>query len=116
MVKGLIHDTQALIYNMDETSVCAKAKGKIIVPKGKHPYVAEYKLIGHMTACLTCNAAGEALRPLIILPTLVNLPAELKDLEPQWMMSRIFLFIYIIGQIFKEDNQISLEKVDFPIF
>ena len=26
------------------------------------------------------------------------------------------LFIYIIGQIFKEHSQISLEKVDFPIF
>ena len=48
LVKGLIHDTQALIYNMDETSVCANAKRKIILPKGKHPYVAEDKLIGHI--------------------------------------------------------------------
>lgn len=100
LVKGLIHDTHALIYNIDETSVCANAKGKIIVPKGKSPYISEDKLIGHITACLTCNAAGEALKPLIILPTLVNLQAELKDFEPQcifctspsgWMTSHIFL-------------------------
>lgn len=74
LVKILIHDTRALIYNVDETSVCANAKGK-------HPYVKEDKLSGHATVAFTCNAAGEALKPFIILPTLVNLPAELKELQ-----------------------------------
>lgn len=81
LVKILIHDTRALIYNVDETSVCANAKGKLVVPNGKHPYVKEDKLSGHATVAFTCNAAGEGLKPFIILPTLVNLPVELKELQ-----------------------------------
>ena len=53
-----------------------------------------------MTAVLAANAADEALKPFIILPTLVNLPEELKELQPQyifysspsgWMTSKIIL-------------------------
>lgn len=61
LVKNLIQDTGALIYNVDETSVCANAKGKLVVPNWMHPYVEEDKLIGYMIAVLTCSAVGEEL-------------------------------------------------------
>lgn len=48
------------------------------------PFVGEDQAIGHIRAVLYCNAAEEALKPLIILPNIVNLPPELKDLQFQY--------------------------------
>ena len=96
MIKNIVHDNQLLIYNVDETSCCSNRKGKIIIPEGKYmPFVGEDQAIGHITAVLCCNAMGEALKPLLILPTLINLPPELKDLQsqciftssPSWLMT-----------------------------
>lgn len=83
MLRGIIHKNEYLIYNVDETSVCANRKGKLVVLEGKTGFESEEQLFGHITAVLTCNAAGESLRPLLILPSLLNRPNELKDLQPQ---------------------------------
>ena len=84
MIKNIVHDNQLLIYNVDETSCYSNRKGKIIIPEGKYmPFVGEDQAIGHITAVLCCNTMGEALKPLLILPTLINLPPELKDLQSQ---------------------------------
>lgn len=106
MIKNIVYENQHLIYNVDETSCCTNKKGKIIIPEGRYmPFVGDNQAIGHITAVLCCNAAGEALRPLIILPTLINLQPELKDLQNQcifassssgWMISKIFLIWSIL--------------------
>ena len=58
MLKGNTHDNPYLIYNVDETSVCFNKKGKLIILEGKNPFVSDEKMIGHMTAILSCNVAG----------------------------------------------------------
>ncbi len=100
MLARVIHQCQYLLYNMDETSCCTNKKGKIVVPEGKFPVVSEERYAGHITCICTCNAAGEALQPFIILPMLMKLPEELNDLQNQcyfvttpsgWMSSKIFV-------------------------
>ena len=99
MLRATIHQYPHLLYNMDETSCCTNKEGKIVVPEGKCPFVSEEKSAGHITSVCTCNAAGEALKLLIILPMFVKLPEELKQFQSQcyfattpsgWMSSRIF--------------------------
>ena len=101
MLKSTLHDNYHLIYNVDETSCCCNKKGKIVIPEGKYlPFVGEDQALGHITAVLCCNAAGETLMPLIILPSLLNLPPELNEFQSQciftstpsgWMTANIFL-------------------------
>ena len=83
MLEATIHQIPHLLYNMDETSCSCTKKGKIVIPEGKFPLASEETHIGHMTAICTCNAAGETLKPMIILPLLVNLPAELATFTTQ---------------------------------
>lgn len=45
--------------SLDETSCCTKKRGKIVVPKGKFPFVSEEHSVGHIKTCCTFNAAGE---------------------------------------------------------
>lgn len=48
-------------------------------------FIEEEQAIGHITAVLYCNAAGETLRPFIILQAILNLPKELHDLKLQYI-------------------------------
>lgn len=117
MLQGLVHDNPYLIYNVDETSVCSNRKGKLVVPEGKNPFVSEEQMFGHMTAVLSCNAAGEALDPFLILPTLMNLPSELVELQSQcvfatspsgWMTSHIFLIwtLFFVSEVNQRRNKL----------
>lgn len=61
----MLHNNDYLVYNVDETSVTTNKKGKLVVPEGKTALVSEEQMFGHITVVLACNAAGEALRPLM---------------------------------------------------
>ena len=100
MLKKTLHQIPHLLYNLDETYCCTNKNGKIVVPEGRYPFIGEEQNFGHITAALTCNAAGESLNPFLILPTLMNLPKELIELQSQcifassptgWMTSNLFL-------------------------
>ena len=117
MLSQTIHQIPHLLYNMDETSVATNRKGKIVVPNGSFPLAEEEREIGHMTLICSCNAAGEALKPFIVLPMLVNLPAELLELTTQshfastpsgWMTSKLFLIwaAFFADEINKRRSQL----------
>ena len=114
-----MHDNPHLIYNVDETSCCCNKKGKIVIPEGKYfPFVGDEQAIGHITAVFCVNAVGEAIKPLLILPSLLNLPSELKDFQTQcifssspsgWMTSKIFLIwsIFFANEINERRKHLS---------
>lgn len=117
MLQALVHDNPYLIYNVYETSVTSNRKGKLVVPEGKNPFVSEEQMFGHMTAVLFCNAAGEALDPFLILPTIMNLPSELVELQSQcifatspsgWMTSHIFLIwtLFFVSEVNQKRNKL----------
>lgn len=75
-------------------------------------------MFGRITAVFACNVAGEALRPLI-LPALLNLPEELKELQAQcifcsspsgWMTSKIFLIwsLFFISEVNERRKKLAM--------
>jgi len=99
MLNATIHQIPHLLYNMDETAISSNHKGRLVVPDGHFPLCSEERCIGHTTIIYCCNAAGEAIKPFIILPLLQNLPNELNEFTPQceiatspsgWVTSKLF--------------------------
>ena len=96
MLKSTLHDNYHLIYNVDETSCFCDKKSKIVIHKGKYlPFVGEDQALGHITAVLCCNAAGETLMSLMILPSLLNLLPELNPEACVNILANTFL-IWVI--------------------
>lgn len=62
---------------MDETYCSFNTHGKLVVPMDKLPVVSEDHRVGHISCLCTINAAGESLKPFLILPLLRHLPLEL---------------------------------------
>ena len=62
----LLRRDPRLIFNMDETSVSANKKFKVIVSKGRIPLSETDPLYPHMTACVTISASGHVMKPMII--------------------------------------------------
>ena len=131
MLQALIHQVPHLLYNMDETSTTCTKKGKIVVPDGKFPLASEETQIGHITAICSCNAAGESLKPMIILPLILNLPNELTELTTQcefasspsgWMTSKVFFIwaMFFASEVNRRREGIARiygrEKAQYPCF
>lgn len=73
-----IHQYFNLIYNIDETFCFTDIREKLVAPETQFRYVPEEKSVGHIRAVCGYNAAGEVLKPFIILPILQNLLMKLK--------------------------------------
>jgi len=124
MLNNTIHQIPHLLYNMDETSVTSDRKGKIVVPDGYFPLSSEEKNIGHITIMCSCNAAGEALKPFIILPLLKNLPEELKYLSTQcqfasspsgWVSSKLFFAWSVFFAAEIKERRKKLQSIYGPL-
>jgi hypothetical protein len=111
----LLNRDPRLILNMDETSVNAKKRFKVLTaPDPGHvnhalPITVQVSKFPHLTGCITVTAAGKLFDPLIILPNLKSLKS-LKDFAHYasfatsvtgWMNTELFLVwtIDIIAQI-----------------
>ena len=100
MLRTNIHQCPFLLFNADETASSFNRKGKIVVPNGSFPSCEEDTLLGHYTMMCCCNAAGDAFKPFIILPSRQTFPPELNELGHKayfasspsgWMTSKLFL-------------------------
>ena len=131
MLQAIIHQIPYLLYNMDETSTACTKKGKIVVPDGKFPLSSEETHIGHMTAICSCNAAGESIKPMIILPMLLNLPEELNQFTTQcqfasspsgWMTTKVFFIwsLFFASEVNKRREGVARiygrDKAQYPCF
>lgn len=67
-----------LILNMDETGIATDRKFKVVVPVGLYPVVPHERQEIHLTGVVTFSACGHVFRPMIILPRIQRLPAELE--------------------------------------
>lgn len=56
-----------LIFNMDETYITAKRTLHRLAPKERQPLVTSLPFAPHMTGAVTINAAGQTIKPFVIL-------------------------------------------------
>jgi hypothetical protein len=104
-VEGILKDIDPrLLLNMDETSLSAAKKFKVLkVPlAGLHyslPLIVQEGKLPHLTGCITVSAAGKLFQPLIIVPNLKQLKslseftgqASFASSVSGWMNSELFL-------------------------
>ena len=81
--------------------VDAKRKFKVLCPKGRSPLKESSPKYPHITACITIGAAGDIIKPMLILP---NNKKKLKDMdqfegkayfassESGWMNKSLFMY------------------------
>ena len=89
-----------LIFNMDETSVSANKKFKVVVSKGRIPLSETDPLYPHMTACVTVSAGGYVMKPMLILKNKKSLKGleEVSNLayfatsSSGWMNKKLFTY------------------------
>lgn len=136
----LYHSPPELIFNWDETMVIpADNKRKVVVfPKSKPPTRKKIPKGEHISLGLCISAAGEAIRPLLILPlkTLPPLDTKITDyfslagsgsgwidgnIFRNWLYSHFIPFVHQIRQnsnfsqypaLLIMDNHTSHEKID----
>ena len=116
---------------MDETSITSNHKGKLVVPEGYFPLSSEERFINHITIMCSFNAAGEAIKPFIILPLLQSLPSELYEFSTQcefasspsgWVTSKLFFAwtVFFVDEIKKRRERLQWiygAQIDqFPCF
>jgi hypothetical protein len=104
-VAGLLADIDPrLLLNMDETSLSAAKKFKVLKVQmdGLHcslPLIVQEGKLPHLTGCITVSADGKLFKPLIILPNLKHLKglskftglASFASSVTGWMNSELFL-------------------------
>ena len=123
MLHNIVHNVTQLLFNMDETASTYNGKGKVVVPNDRFPLSEASFNIGHYTMLCCFNAAGFSIKPFIIVPSLMNLPEELKQFDnvayfasspSEWVTSRLFLawtifFVHSL-RIYRLDNGMHLRK------
>lgn len=105
MIYGeLFERDDRLILNMDETSLSARKRMKVIARKNQIPLLLESPKIPHLTGVITVSASGQYFRPIIVLPNKKTL-RKLEDFEDKcyffstssgWMTKKGFLYYCLI--------------------
>lgn len=93
-----------LIFNMDETSISAKKRFKVLTLQGKIPLCCEQAKFPHLTGCVTIGAAGATFKPLLILPNKATIAGleqlvdrvHISSTSSGWMNKNIFLLYCIL--------------------
>ena len=99
LLRSTIHQNPRLLFNADETNICLNSKNKVVVANNTYPVASPVKLTGHYTLMAAFNAAGDSVKPFVIIPNRSNFPMELKEFANDvciasstsgWMTAKLF--------------------------
>lgn len=105
-----------LLFNVDETSSSSTKKFKVLCSEFGRPIAQEEEHEEHYTGLFPFNAAGDKLKPTIIVPGLKNIPDELQGIDCHlfsqtngWMTTYLWSMFCIV---FSHD--ISVFRLSLP--
>ena len=99
MLRNTIHQCPRLLFNADETNVCLDGRNKVVAANNTYPVASPAKLTGHYTLMAAFNAAGDSVKPFIIIPNRLTFPMELANFindaciassTSGWMTTKLF--------------------------
>jgi hypothetical protein len=100
----LLNRDPLLIWNADETQLNAKKRFEVLTEKGVLPLVTAQAKFPHLTGMIAVSAAGNTIRPLIILKSLKSLKSLTKfshqcffaSSDSGWITKDLFAFFALI--------------------
>lgn len=92
------------MWNMDETMMASNKKFKVLTFNKRLPLTSVFPNFPHMTACITINASGFSLKPLVIIPNKKSIKSlegysdrvHLCSSTQRWMNKNLFSLFTII--------------------
>jgi hypothetical protein len=101
---GLFDRDPRLIWNADETQLCARKRFKVICRHGELPLVTAMQQVPHITGLVSISGGGKVLPPIVILKDLQNL-RQLTERESEcyfatslngWITKDIWVYFAIV--------------------